>query len=133
MSKRRPKFYKPVNRSIEPGEYDVTIGNATIEESRSSKDMLVLAVKVPGHRDFKEHLVCEESCAWKLALFLGAIGADLNDGDDINPEDYVGRPARVLIDNKEMPDGAIFPFVKKWVPKVKPASLSDTDHNKEGA
>ncbi len=127
MSNRRPKFHKPVDRSIEPGVYEVTVGQAEMKESRTGKDMLVLTLRTPGGARLKEHFVCVESCAWKLALFLDAVGVQLNEGDDINPEDYVGRTARVHIDNKVMPDGAIFGEVKKWLPKpTRPQAVAES-------
>ena len=117
---------------LQPGEYEAKI--VTVNERRSRRtgnEMLVVVLSVDSEEGssvtLRDYLVFTETSIWKFGCFLQAIGRELEDGDEIDLDDFKfwRYTARVQIGVKEFEDGT-FNYVERWLPKAKstPATTS---------
>src|SRR5947209_128877 len=95
--------YRHIQLVVPPAEHDVTVMNAKLEHSKKSgNEMITLRLTVPGGSiSFFDHLVFEDNSYWKIAQFLTAMGEEIADDQDINPNDYVNRTARAVVGVRE--------------------------------
>jgi hypothetical protein len=92
--------YRKVIWSVPPGEYQVEVVSAEERESKNGNETIALRLSIEGEGDartFPDHLVFTESCYWKIAQFLTAMGEEATDDKDIRAADYVGRRARAVV------------------------------------
>jgi hypothetical protein len=111
------------------------VRDVVVKPNKNGDDMLVLALSVVDGISFKAYLVCdgkEDSLfAKNLAQCLAAFGIAVENTDDFEPEQLVGKEARAVIDIRTAPDGAKFNYVKTWLPSEE-SDGDGLDHEDDG-
>jgi hypothetical protein len=99
------------------GDYEVTV--KTIEEREGSKAPYLAVDMVVEDGPFKryhvfDNLSTSEKAAWKLGAFFKALGVpDLSDDQEVETDDFIGRPIIVTVEAEEY-EGKRRPRVKKY-------------------
>lgn len=112
-----PVYHKPT--LLTPGEYEVKVSLAYTSRSVSGRnEMLVVVLSAQndeGQRtSFRDYLVFNENAYWKFESFLKAVGLDLEDGEEIDADDFAGLTARARVGIKEFGNREQN-FVERWL------------------
>jgi hypothetical protein len=107
------------------GEYEVEVMHANLSRSVTGQnEMLVVVLHVPneeGRWSFvRDYLVFSEKSYWKFDTFLKAVGLDLEDGEEIDPDDFVGLVARAQVGTRDFGNREQN-CVERWLPKMEDA------------
>ena len=110
----------------EKGEYDIEVYASRQELTPKGDDKIALILKDSEGRQVTDDLLFTEKMAWKVDLVLKALrlteGMEKGHECDITPEIFVGKKARVFIDEETYEkDGQKKSImkVKRWIiPKV---------------
>ena len=71
-------------RFVKPGDYNVTVVEATDTVSQSGHEMIKLRLEVDGHGvHFFDYLVAAESSFWKIDTFRKSIGEKVVEGEEV--------------------------------------------------
>jgi hypothetical protein len=118
-----PVYRKP--KLLKPGEYGVEVKQAYTSRSvLGGNEMVIVFLSAKNDEgqatSFRDYLVFNEKAYWKFESFLKAVGLDLEDGEEIDADDFVGLTARVQVGIKEFGNREQN-FVERWLPKVEDA------------
>ena len=110
-----PKYHK--SKSVVPaGEYEVRVETACLRRAKSGREMIEMELSIEGFRRwFRDYLVFDERCDWKIADFLTSMGEELTDEMEIDPNNYIGRTARVRVGVREF-NNRLQNYVERWLP-----------------
>jgi Protein of unknown function (DUF669) len=114
-----PRYRKTSTRCVaQAGKYEVLVVSAKNQRSKAGNQMITLGLSLseggaPGL--VFDHLVFTESCCWKIADFLTAMGETLSDEMDIEPSNYVGRTAFARVGIEDF-NGHTQNKIEKWLP-----------------
>lgn len=108
------------NSSVVPaGEYQIRVLGAMSQVSKKGNEMIRLHLSAGSLAHcFHDYLVFTEECALKIAQFLTAMGEEVPDEKDVNPDDYIGRTGRALVGVKEF-NRRLQNTIEKWLPPMK--------------
>jgi hypothetical protein len=120
-----PTFRKPA--LLQPGMYDTKIVTVKPGTSKTGNEMFVVTAEI--YFDGKTHslndyLMLSGPAQWKFESFASATGNKVADGDQVDPEVYVGRSARVVV-GIDYYEGRQQNKIKKWITSTE-ASTSTT-------
>ncbi len=111
-------------RFVEPGDYLVTVVEATETFSKAGDEMIKLKLEVEGHRvHLFDYLVATESSFWKIDTFRKAIGERVVEGQEVemNASDLEGRQGYARLKVEEY-QGKQNNKVDIWLTDGKPAA-----------
>jgi hypothetical protein len=121
-----PTYHKPT--VLSGGVYDVKIVAAEERKSKSGNEMIVVKAETQfnGKTYYIRDYLLTGDPDRKLQSFLRAIGEELEDGAEFQPDDYVGRSARAVVGVQEF-DGGPQNKIKKWLPPAKAEAAADSN------
>jgi len=113
---------------LAPGEYEVEVLGAHLTRSIVGRnEMLVVDLHAKNEENrwcpIRDYLVFSEKSYWKFDSFLKAIGLDLEDGQEIDADDFVGFAARVQVGTREFGNREQN-CVERWLPHLETTPAS---------
>lgn len=108
------------NQVLPAGEYDAKVVAAEEKRSKNGNEMIVVKVRVQfggEARYVRDYLLLTGGGNWKFDSFQAAVGKQsCVDGQTVEPDDYVGCLARVVV-KVDSYNGEPQNKITKWLPR----------------